>query len=709
MGCLREQRSLAKLCLLVAWGALLAACAGIEEGFPGLEQGVLNPAIYADTRPRQPGRAGPGDRGERSILGEGEIYLGTGADGEVAAPAPAARADATFQLNFEDAELRDVIRSILGDTLELTYTVDPAISGRVTLSSARKIARADLLPILEGVLRMSGAVLVEEGGLYRIGPFQPGNTTGPLDTPAAGIRPGYGITAVPLRHVSAQVIMGLVDGFAVQPGQVRVLSMANLLLIQGTSVERQTAVQTVLSFDVDWMRDQTVGIFPVRRASPETVISELERIFETRDGGLGAQLVQFQPITRLKGILVVSKKPDLVKSAGNWIKRLDREDSVAGLSAHVYRARYRAAKDLAQILEQTFAPTGSLAGERTVDQVEPGAQAATTSSPAAGNLGGTVPDVVAETTARERRAGSGEFRVNADSVNNSLVIYADGDLYRKILRTLREIDRPPLQVGISVTIAEIRLNDSLRYGVQYFIKSRHLGLDDDAGSIGLFNTLANNISRELPGLNFVVGAEASPDVIIDALDAVTDVEILSAPSVVVLENQNATLQVGEEIPVAIRQAQAVEDGTAPIVNQIEFRNTGIILNVTPRIGEDGTVVMTIEQEISSVVGANPTLTPTISQRKVSTTVSVNNGQTVLLGGLISASREREKSGIPGLHQLEDIGNLFGRTIKEAQRSELIILIRPSVVRDGHDARNVAEELKSRMWLMNTPRQPIYKK
>lgn len=706
-----------RLGLLLACGALLAACSNIDldKGLPPIQEGVLNPAIYSDTRPRPPGQFGGPERpvGERGLLGDGEIYLGNGARAEAGPPVAPAAGEATYQLNFENADLQDVIRSLLGDALQLTYTVDPSVSGRVTLSSARKIARNELLPILETVLRMNGAVLVDQGGIYRVGLLEPGMTTGPADRAGEGIRPGFGITVVPLRHVSAQVIMGLIDGFAVQPGQVRVFSNANILLIQGTSAERQTAVQTAQSFDVDWMRDQAVGIFPVRRASPEAVIAELERIFETRDGGLGAQTVQFQPIARLKGILVVSKRSQLVRSAGDWIKRLDREDVTAGVGAHVYRARYRAAKDLADILEQTFAPAAAAAGARSGDQIEPRAGIAqATAQPdrgaQPGGPGAAMPSVVADTTARQGARAAADFRVNADPVNNSLIIYADGNLYQKILRTLREIDRPPLQVAIGVTIAEIRLNDHLRYGVQYFIKSKNLGMREDVGSIGLFNTLVNNISRELPGLNFVIGAEASPDIIIDALDQVTDVEILSAPSVVVLENQNATLQVGEEIPVATRQAQAVEDGTAPIINQIEFRNTGIILNVTPRIGVDGTVVMTIEQEISTVTSATPTLTPTISQRKVATTISVNNGQTVLLGGLISARREKDRAGIPGLHRLETIGDLFGRTANEAQRSELIILIRPTVVRDGYDAQNVAEELKSRMWLMNSARQPYIK-
>ena len=163
--------------------------------------------------------------------------------------------------------------------------------------------------------------------------------------------------------------------------------------------------------------------------------------------------------------------------------------------------------------------------------------------------------------------------------------------------------------------------------MQYFVKSGSLGLEDDIGSASLFTDVANTLQKQIPGFNFVVGANANPDVIISALDAITDVEVLSSPSLVVVENETASLQVGDTVPVTVRQAQSVQDVDAPVVNQVEFRDTGIILAVTPRIGENDAVTMKITQEISSVASDANSLTPTFSKRRVNSAISVQSGQT----------------------------------------------------------------------------------
>ena len=244
-------------------------------------------------------------------------------------------------------------------------------------------------------------------------------------------------------------------------------------------------------------------------------------------------------------------------------------------------------------------------------------------------------------------------------MNNSLLIYANQEHYRIIQRTLEQMDRPQLQVAIDATIAEVTLNDNLKYGVQLYLKSKDIGLKPDVGSI--LNTAANvAISRVIPGFNFLAGTNAEPRLIIDALHRVTNVKILSTPSVVVLDNQVASLLVGDQIPITTRTAQSVDVAIAPVVKNIEYRNTGVILRVAPRINANGNVLLDIEQEISSVANTATaeTLTPTVSQRKVRSTIAVQTGQTVLLAGLIGERQERGRKGIPFLHQIPGIGELF---------------------------------------------------
>ena len=295
--------------------------------------------------------------------------------------------------------------------------------------------------------------------------------------------------------------------------------------------------------------------------------------------------------------------------------------------------------------------------------------------------------------------------VSADPSNNSVVVYTNGETYKKIHAALRRLDSTPLQVAVNVTIAEVQLNDQLRYGVQYFVGSDRAGLGRDKGSFSLFSQAAGVLQKQLPGLNLLIGSDTRPEVIISALNNITNVQVLSSPSLVMVENQTASLQVGDEVPVTTRQAQSIDLPNAPIVNQVEFRETGIILRVTPRIGQNDAVTMQIEQEISSVVGGSETLTPTISKRKVASNISVVSGQTVLLAGLISEKREKRRNGIPGLIELPGLGDLFSTTNNGSGRTEIVVFIRPVVVRSGEDAQTVAEEFRSRLRLLGSQSSP----
>jgi general secretion pathway protein D len=288
-------------------------------------------------------------------------------------------------------------------------------------------------------------------------------------------------------------------------------------------------------------------------------------------------------------------------------------------------------------------------------------------------------------------------RITADAVNNNLLIYANQESYNIITRALAQIDRPQLQVAIDATIAEVTLNDQLQYGVQFFIKSSNFGAPPNTGSI--VNTAAKAVlNRVLPGFNFLIGTEAEPQLIINALHSVTDVKILSNPSLVVVDNQFATLQVGDQIPVTTQSAQSVIAPGAPVVNNIDYRNTGVILRVAPRINANGNVLLNIEQEISAVAdnGNQTTLTPTVSQRRVASSIAVASGQTVLLAGLVSDTQNRGRNGIPGLDRIPGLGEVFSQNSGKAQRTELIIFIRPQIIRNGVDAYHVAAELRDKI-------------
>jgi general secretion pathway protein D len=300
-------------------------------------------------------------------------------------------------------------------------------------------------------------------------------------------------------------------------------------------------------------------------------------------------------------------------------------------------------------------------------------------------------------------------RITADVTNNAVLVYADQESQRIVEQTIHQIDRPQRQIAIEATIAEVTLNDQLNYGVQYFLASQKGSISSTIPGVASNSTTAIEpasnavnaaagalLGRVLPGFNVLVGAENSPRVILDALHNVTNVKVLSNPSLVVLDNQPATLQVGDQVPFSTGTATVLTANNT-VVNTIDYKNTGIILRVLPRANANGNVVLDIEQEISSVAaGSAGSLTPTISQRRVKSAIAVASGQTVLLAGLISETENRQRQGIPLLDSIPGVGDAFSHQTNLRARTELILFIRPTVIKDAVDAHVIAEEMRTKM-------------
>ncbi|MBR1207595.1 MULTISPECIES: type II secretion system secretin GspD [unclassified Bradyrhizobium] len=747
---------------------LLASCnsATVGESVDASQVDVTDKVRSLDLLPRQPqpvsGLAAAG--GSQGGAVRAAMYEGSEVTGVAdARPQPASNGNG-FDLNFESTPVATVAKVVLGDILHVGYTIDPRVQGTVSLVSVRPVPKSDMVFVLENALRLSGVVLLKDTAGYRLTPLGDAVGGGRVDAAAANPEPGFGISVVPLQYVSAQTLLKLTDSFATRAGSIRADTTRNLLLIQGTGAERRTAVDTVLSFDVDWMRGQSVGIFPISSGSPAPVIAELEKIVDSGENGLSQNVIKFMPIARLNAVLVVTKKPDMLHTAATWIKRLDRNDT-ARTSVHVYRVKYGDARQIARVLTDMFlgGSSGNLL-DSADSQLAPGSGTSSTSSvadrlSANSNSGANSGSFASRGTSgtgatgqglgqgfgaggqannpnqgqgnnaaldsgRGANSGSGngqpvmqDVRITPDVVNNNLLIYADQANYRIIEATLQQIDEPQLQVAIDATIAEVTLNNTLSYGVQTYLTSRNLGLKPNVGSFtgtqattapatttdattgvaSVAGSVTNAfINRAFPGFNFLIGSETQPSLILDALHAVTSVKVLSNPSLVVINNQVATLQVGDVVPVSTGSA-TVLTGSNTVVNTIDYRNTGIILRVSPRVSVNGTVRLDVEQEISNVpqTSAN-SLTPTVSERRVKSQIAVANGQTVLLAGLISEQQSGSRNALPVLDQIPGLGDAFGHQSNGTQRTELIIFIRPQIIRNGSDAQMVAEELRSKL-------------
>ncbi|WP_245306146.1 type II secretion system secretin GspD [Bradyrhizobium sp. LTSP849] len=714
-------------------------------------QDIVDKIRGLDLQPRQPSDAGAGGIGQAKSS-KPAIYLSDGA-----APQGGALAErddgggSGYDLNFENAPVATVAKVILGDVLNVGYTIDPRVQGTVTLASVRPVPKADAIYVLENALRMSGVALVRDRTGYRLLPA-PEAGPGSIDR-SANAAAGQGITVVPLRYTSAQNIFKLLDAFGVKASTMRPDSARNTLIVSGSGSDRATAVDTILSFDADWMRGQSVGIFPVRNSSPEPVIAEIEKIMDSGEGGMGQNVIKLQPIARLNSILVVSQKPEYLKRAQTWIARLDRSDT-DGVNLKSYPLRYGNSKLVVAMLNDMLfnqSATSNTSLDSASSQVAPGSGISTSTSgnpvaslsamptaasgaatPVTGAPGSSFsarPAPAATATPAQDNGngllGSGNgaksgvngilqnVRITADVTNNAVLVYANQEAQRIVEQTVRQIDRPQRQIAIEATIAEVTLNDQLNYGVQFFLASQKGSISNTisgvsnaatvgSGSVEAASNAVNAASgallgRVLPGFNFLIGSENSPRVILDALHGVTDVKVLSNPSLVVLDNQPATLQVGDQVPFSTGTATVLTANNT-VVNTIDYKNTGIILRVLPRANANGNVVLDIEQEISSVAAgtAAGSLTPTISQRRVKSSIAVTSGQTVLLAGLISETENKQRQGIPVLDSIPGVGDAFSHQTTARARTELILFIRPTVIKDGVDARVIAEEMRSKM-------------
>jgi general secretion pathway protein D len=743
---------MSRVCVVVAVSGALSGCAGSKASFvkDDAPSDAFNAVRNADFSPRLPATEPRSERGGESP----KPLLFPGAD---ANPEPRRDQDPTMrtaslqqaafvtgdgvEMNFDGADMQTVAKYLLGDILQLNFVVDPRVQGNVTLASAGPIPRKDVLPAFESVLRMSNAAIVRSGNLMKIVPLADASANGSVSSGAG--EPGFGVSLVSLRYTSAATVAKTVESFLSRPGSIRTVPSRNLLLIQGTTAERQATLDVVATFDVEWLRDQSVGVYPLKSTSPETMIGELERIFETSEGGLGQGVIRFQPVSRMNAVMVVTKTPKLLAQTTQWVHRLDRSDST-GTTLRTFRLKNGNATQVAKILNTIFLQRSGSTADTPTKQVSPGVDSAQsrldavgggTATMASGNSGNRdagSPIAAAFDSFADRKgtetdgpesaslqssgiAARGVFqnaRITADTANNSIVVYSNQEEYRVIERALRDFDRPKLQVAIEATVAEVTLTDDLQFGVQFFLTSKNLGLAADKGSVGLLGAAqaaAQSVvlQRVAPGMNLLLGSEAAPSAILNALSTLTDVKVLSSPSLVALDNQPALLQVGDEIPITTSSATVLASSTTPIVNTIQMRNTGVILKVLPHIYSNGSIQLEVDQEISNVVNPDqPTLTPTIAQRRVHSTVSVTSGQTVLLGGLISERKQNTRSGIPGLREIKFLGDMFGNTSSTKSRSEIIIFIKTQMIRNSLDAGAVTEEFRDRLELMRGGRSVI---
>jgi len=639
------------------------------------------------------------------LQGTGQLY------GNPASSPPTAAKDSGngFQLNFVDTEISAVAGAVLGDALNLPYVVDPQVKGTITLQAQRALSAEEVLAALEGALRIQGVALIHIDNVYHVVPMKDAVRQVPglqlPDKPG----PGFGVYVVPLQFVSAADMQKTLQPFTNEGSILRVDEGRNLLLLGGSHREISALLNVIASFDVDWMKGMSFGLYPLEFVDAKTLSGELEEVFADPKSPMNG-LVRFVPLARLNSLMVVTSQPKYLQDAEQWIKRLDQSVSTPGRRIYVYDVQNSKADDLADSLNRILSPSPSSGDSRAPSQSNRLTQSAGTPSAFSmqnnqtnqtsggsaqmgassifGNSTAATPASSSSSSNPARNTVEAEgLRIVPSAENNSLLILASPSEYAVIEGALRKLDVLPIEVLIEASIAEVTLTDDLRYGLQWNDKTR-------IGPV-TYSETNGNISQQFPGLSFLYTGSLNINAVLNAMESLTKVRVLSSPKLVVLNNHEAALQVGDQVPIVTQSALSTAGQNAPIVNSVDLKDTGVILKVTPRANLSGRVLLDVTQEVSDVV---PTTTssinsPTIQQRKFSSVVAVRDGQTIALGGLIKDSKSTTGSGIPFLRRIPVLGGLFGSDDHNTTRTELVVLITPHVIRSSDETEDAMEELR----------------
>jgi len=687
-------------------------------------------------------RADDAARRPRIFLGSGQFAVrppnGTqGANGE---PQATVSGDGVA-LSFSGATIAELSKVVLGETLKLNYAVSDSLKGSISIQTTTPVARKDLISVFETLIRQEGAALVVEGDLYRVVPAEGARaTTFRSRNPAAGLRN----IVVPLRFVSAEEMQRILTAVAPQSSVIRADESRSILIVGGTQAELDSVRETVGVFDVDWMRGMSFAILPVESADPEAIAAELDTVFANDRSSPSKGKVKFVPNRRLKAVLVMSTQPQYIAAAQKWVKRLDLVGAEAEDQVHVYRVQHRPVGELAVLLRRIYAaqseqggagrggalpgrasatittgessagqPVGEAQGIAPADSNEPRIIPPFTPFPVVtpgANARAAQPTLGGDPTAAavqprpttgspgfsdDRRSG---VQVVADDTNNSLVITARPREFQRIKRVLAELDVPSTQVLLEATIAEVTLNDQLRFGLRWFFQN-------GKSSATLTDLASGVVQPRFPGFSYFLNL-SNIQVALNALSDVTKVNIVSSPSMMTTDNKRAVLQIGDEVPVATQSAVSITAPGAPIVNSISFRSTGVILAITPRVSETGHVTLEIEQEVSEVAATTSSSinSPTIQQRRIKTQVVVASGETVVLAGFMQDRAEKGVNQVPLLGNIPVVGNLFKDKADQIRRTELLIAITPQIIKDGSQLRGIAAEFRDRINFTTRPQR-----
>jgi general secretion pathway protein D len=624
---------------------------------------------------------------------------------------------APISLNFENGDIREIVRNLLSDVLKESFIIDPAVQGTVTIRTAKPIRKDDIVPLLETILRNAKAVMVKEGNYWRIlpeGGANVGSTRPRAQAPVAG---GYGVTVLPVRYIGAKEMERVLLPFARAgtPPAIRVDELRNLLFLNGTEKEIATLLEVAEMFDVDILAGMSFLLHTMESADVKVVAADWEKIFPAATNPF-AGLLRVVPIERMNAILLISPRREAIQTAKVWLERLDTgTDAGGGARLYVYQLQFSKAENLQVILQQAIGARGSTVSSQAT--VAPGQTASTIGSPvnplpgqplvtpgnAQPNPQPTQPNQTprppgAQQTSPNNQIGlARNATVVADKDRNALLIVATTSEYAAIESAIKKLDTPPKQVAVEFQLAQVTLGGNFEFGVSAFFQGKldspvnRLTSADGSGGIG---QALDGATNPYSGFSYIWSKAGGAKAVLRTLQTQNKAKVLTAPTVITLDNQKANFSYGTQISVRTQTASATT--TTSSTDSFQYVNTGLNINVTPRV--TGSSIQLEIQTQNSTPGkaqeGNPN--PPISQTSSQTTVIVSDGDTMLLGGLYTDTGGNSTGGLPLLSTIPVIGGLFGSQSWTNERSELVMLITPRILSSSEDTRNTVDELRRKL-------------
>jgi general secretion pathway protein D len=630
-------------------------------------------------------------------------------------PASATRTGSGVVFNFDNADIYEVIR-VMSEILKINYIIDPRVKGVVNIHTSGQIASADVFPIFQSILRLNGATALKKDGIYEIVPLPeakklPSLPSPPQDAGKPVVEERYVIQILPLKYVPVTEVSKMIKPFLSDGADIVEHPPSNILIIGDLASNVKKSMEIIHLFDTDVFTGMRVRIYPVLNADVTEVVKEMEKIFasfevSTKSGrGVG---ITFTPITRINSLLAVSSIPNIFEKVEAWLKELDKIPMEGTkYSVFVYHCQNAKAKDLAEVLKQVYVPSKEKKTEfkeKVTEQAPRGTKllpTAPSAPPSAPTEGGGIPE--------------GEINVVVDETNNALVVRAFARDYKSILETIKRLDIYPRQVLIEVLLADIGLKDDTEMGVD-FVRYMDGGKWQQSITYGTFSHLA----EAGPGITYSIVKEGQRFAAsIRAAATLGRARILTSPHLLASNNKEAKIQIGTSEPILTNTYTSTGTATTTtptgfVEGTIEYKDIGTILSITPRISDGGLVTLelsieessleqrtigrqTSEEAVAGIASASSSfLVPAFKKTTAKTVLSIKEGQTIAIGGLIRKEKAVRSEGVPFLSKIPLLGFLFGKNTDFDERRELILLLTPRIITDEIQSKTATDEFREKI-------------